>query len=196
MIKKLRAITKEKYWDYFILVARLLLGWTFLRYGYGKLTDGQFGLTEAELLTPIKDLSLFRVSWYLFGHEPFNMFIGISQLVCGLLLILNRTAILGAFLFLPIVTVILIIDLTAMPPDLLAGFTFRLPFYILLDCLILWHYKDRILIIWKNTISGVSTKFKFPVWAYLILPILAICLEIIGALPRVFFTAIKNVLGS
>lgn len=196
MTNKLKAITRGKYWDYFILVARILLGWTFLRYGYGKLTDGQFGLTEAELGTPIKDLSLFRVSWYLFGHEPFNLFIGVSQIVCGLLLILNRTALLGAFLFLPIVTVILIIDLTAMPPALLAGFTFRLPFYIVLDCLILWHYKDRILIIWRNIISGVSTKFKFPIWAYLILPVLAICLEVIGMLPKILFFVIKNSFGS
>lgn len=37
--------TKAQRWDYFILAARGLLAYTFISYGYGKLTGGQFGLT-------------------------------------------------------------------------------------------------------------------------------------------------------
>lgn len=90
-------LPKDKRWDYFILTARFLLAWTFLSYGYGKLTAGQFGISEAELATPLQDLSLFRVSWYLFDHEPFKTFIGISQVLCALLLLVNRTVLIGAF---------------------------------------------------------------------------------------------------
>ena len=95
------------------------------------------------MATQLKDVSLFKLSWYSFDHEPFKSFIGVSQIICGLLLLINRTTLIGAFLFLPIVATILIIDLTFMPISLAQGFAWRLSFYIFLDLLILWHYKDR-----------------------------------------------------
>lgn len=185
MANPINKVPKKQYWDYFILVARFLLGWTFLRYGYSKLVDSQFGVTDAELATPLKDVSLFRLSWYLFDHQPFKAFIGISQVICGGLLIINRTTIIGAFLFLPIVSTILIIDLSYMPPDHKVGFAWRLPFYILLDLLILWHYRERMTIIWNAAQGGLTTKFRFPVWAYLALPVMAIALDITGILPKI-----------
>ncbi|GAB3538856.1 hypothetical protein GCM10027443_34590 [Pontibacter brevis] len=147
MMKFLKKIPKENYWDYFILAARFLIGWTFLRYGYSKMVDGQFGISDVELATPLKDLSLFRVSWYMFDHQPFKAFIGVSQVICGGLLIINRTALLGAFLFLPIVTTVLLIDLTFMPTAMANAFAWRLSFYILLDFLILWHYRSKMEVI-------------------------------------------------
>ena len=192
MTNPLKKISKEQYKDYFILVARFLLGWTFMRYGYGKLMDGQFGITAAELATPIQDLDLFRASWYLFDQQPFKSFIGVSQLICGLLLVVNRTAILGAFLFLPIVTTILIIDITFMSAALATAFTYRLSFYIILDLLILLHYKDRMKIIWNAVANNVGTHFKIPIWGYLLLPIMAILLEILGVLPKIFFQIFGN----
>ncbi|MFD2515986.1 hypothetical protein ACFSRY_19090 [Pontibacter locisalis] len=192
MMKLLKKIPREKYWDYFILAARFLIGWTFLRYGYSKMVDGQFGISDAELATPLKDLDLFRVSWYMFDQQPFKAFIGISQLICGALLIINKTALLGAFLFLPIVTTVLLIDLTFMPPAMANAFTWRLSFYILLDFLILWHYKSKMEVIWNEVWQNVNTKFKYPVWLYLLLPIVAIAIEIAGVLPKALFYIILN----
>ncbi|MFT2011508.1 hypothetical protein ACMA1I_22750 [Pontibacter sp. 13R65] len=186
-MKLIKKVPKEKYWDYFILAARFLIGWTFLSYGYSKMVDGQFGLSDAELSTPLKDLSLFQVSWYMFDQQPFKAFIGISQMLCGGLLIINRTALLGAFLFLPIVTTILLIDLTFMPPAMANAFVWRLSFYILLDFLILWHYKSKMEVIWNEVWQDVNTKFKFPIWSYALLPIVAIALEITGVLPKIIF---------
>ena len=107
-------ISKAQVWDYFILAARLLLAWTFLQYGFSKLTGEQFGLDEQMMATPIQKLSPFDVSWYLFAFEPFNSFVGVSQIICAILLLVNRTTILGAFLFLPIITTILIMMLHPM----------------------------------------------------------------------------------
>ncbi|WP_020527052.1 DoxX family membrane protein [Flexithrix dorotheae] len=185
MATKIRNIKNEKYWDYFILVARFLIGMTFIHYGYGKLVNHQFGISDQELITPVKDLSLFRLSWYLFDHQPFKAFIGVSQLICGTLLLWNRSVLLGAFLFLPIVINILIIDLTFMPPMLAQGFAWRLSFYILLDFLILWHYKEKMVVLWDTLWNNTKTKFQFPFWAYLILPVLAIGLEIFGVFPKI-----------
>lgn len=178
---------KAKFWAYFILTARFLLAFIFFSYGYSKLSVGQFGISEAEMATQLKDLSLFKVSWYLFDHEPFKSFIGISQIICGLLLLFSRTVLIGAFLFLPIVTTILIIDISFMPPSLANGFAWRLSFYILLDLLIIWSYKDKMKIIWNTIWEKATSQPKFPLWTYLLLPICVIGLEIVGAMPR-FFT--------
>jgi uncharacterized membrane protein YphA (DoxX/SURF4 family) len=182
-------LNKQKAWDYFILVARILLGWTFIRYGFSKLVENQFGISEEELNTAVKDLSPFRLSWYLFEMQPFKAFIGVSQLICGTLLIINRTAIIGAFMFLPIVATILIIDITFLK---MPGFYYRLTSYILLDFLILFHYKDRMILIWKAVWENINTKFKYPIWMYLILPVLAIVLEITLLFPKLIYQAITN----
>ncbi len=183
------ATKKEKLWDYFILCARVLIAWTFLSYGWSKLTDNQFGLSTEQLSTPVKDLGLFKLSWYLFDHEPFKTFVGITQIIAGLLLLYNRTLILGALLSIPILANILIIDITYIK---MPGFYWRLSYYLFLDFLILWHYKDRILLAFKNIFSGLSTKFKYPIWAYLILPIMAIVLELLGVVPKLLTGLILN----
>ncbi|AZA60335.1 hypothetical protein [Chryseobacterium indoltheticum] len=68
MFAKLRLVPKKRYWDYFILVARFLLAFTFIKYGYSKLVDGQFGVSSSDLQVPLKDLPLFKVMWFLFDH--------------------------------------------------------------------------------------------------------------------------------
>ncbi|MFC7525545.1 hypothetical protein ACFQRK_16395 [Parapedobacter sp. GCM10030251] len=80
-------------------------------------------LTVQELATPIQELSLFKIAWYLFDHQPFKIFIGISQIVASLLLLFNRTMVIGALMLVPIVANILIIDLTIMP------YAFKLAFF-------------------------------------------------------------------
>lgn len=182
--------TKSK--AYFILSIRILLAYIFISYGYSKMIDNQFSISRSELSTPIRELSLFKIAWHLFNHQPFKYFIGVSQIICGLLLIFNRTVILGAFLFLPIAVNILIIDLTIMPSFMARGFAFRLSFYIILDFLILYSFKERIIIIWKSMTDKTKVNYKFSIWQYLLLPVSAIILEIIGALPAAVVNIIIN----
>jgi uncharacterized membrane protein YphA (DoxX/SURF4 family) len=155
-------IKKEKLFDYFVLCARVLLAWTFLSYGWGKLTGGQFGLKPEQLDLPLRQIGLFKLSWYLFDQEPFRSFIGISQIMAGILLLYNRTVIIGALLSLPILTNILIIDITYLK---MPGFYWRLSYYLFLAMLILWHYRDRMTAAFKNIFNGLSTKFTYPLWA-------------------------------
>lgn len=180
---------KKKIYDYLILSARVLLAWTFLSYGWGKLTGGQFGLSPDQLNKPIKELGLFRLSWYLFDQEPFRSFIGISQIIAGLMLLYNRTLLVGALISLPILTNILIIDITYIK---MTGFYWRLSYYLILDLLILWYYRDRMFLALKNIIDGVSTKFKYPVWMYIILPLMAVVLEFLGIIPKLITMFIIN----
>ena len=71
-MEKVLVMKKYLQFDLLILAMRLLLAFTLWNYGYSKLTDGQFGISEAEQNTAIKDLSLFRISWYVFEAEPFK----------------------------------------------------------------------------------------------------------------------------
>lgn len=186
----IKELSKAQLWDYFILIARIWLAIILLQYGYSKLIDGQFGVTKATMNLPLKDAGLFNLAWYLAGHEPFKSFVGISQMIVAVLLIYNRTVILGAFIAIPIWINILIFDMTFM--GLYTPFTIRLPFYLLLTFLILWHYKQKVLPAIQNFISGTSTRFKYPIWAYLLLPLFGIVLEFIGAIPIGIINLLKQ----
>lgn len=72
------------------------------------------------------------------------------------------------------------------------AFAWRLSFYILLDLLILWHYKERMKIIWESVWHNMSTKSRYPLWAYLLLPVFAIGLEIILAIPNILTHLVTN----
>ncbi|MFC6101274.1 hypothetical protein [Olivibacter domesticus] len=173
-------IDKALIWDYLILVFRVWLAFNLLKYGWSKLTNGQFGVTEATMNQPLKEIDLMRVSWYLAAHEPFKSFIGVSQILTAGLLIYNRTAIIGAFVSIPIWLNILMWDMTFM--GLYTSFTIRIPFYLLLTLLIIWHYKNKVLIALEVLPKG-TPKFKFPIWAYLLLIPSGFILELIGAIP-------------
>lgn len=165
---------RRKYWDYFILCARALLALTFINYGWAKLSGNQFGVSPAEMKMTIKEIGLFKLSWYLFDQQPFKCFIGISQIIAGLLLLYNRTLILGALMFIPILANILVIDMTFIK---MPSFYWRLSYYLLLDFLILWHYKDRMIIAFRAITGNISTRYKFSWKAYLLIPVMMVVLE-------------------
>lgn len=182
-----KIVDKRKIFDYFIIVSRFLLAIVFIQYGYSKLTQGQFGLSEEELAKPIKELSLMQVGWFLFDQQPFKAFIGVSQIICGILLLLNRTVLIGALLFLPIAINILIIDLTIMPKESANPFTGRFIFYILLDLLILYHYRIQAINASQIITQNTEPKFEYKIWLYLIVPVLALILEFTPALPALLY---------
>lgn len=74
----------------------------------------------------------------------------------------------------------------------MTGFYWRLSYYLFLDFLILWHYKDRMILAFNNIFNGLTTKFKYPIWAYLMFPIMAIGLELLGVVPRLLSGIIFN----
>lgn len=192
MFEKLRLVPKKRYWDYFILVARFLLAFTFIKYGYSKLVDGQFGVSSSDLQVPLKDLPLFKVMWFLFDHEPLKTTVGILQIITGILLLFESTAILGVVFFIPIAANIVLMDLSFMDAGMGQAFARRFIFYFILCFLILWNDRDRIKIIWNAMIKKISMKRKFPIFLYLLLPLFAIILEILPGIPYVVYYYITN----
>lgn len=165
--------------DLFLLSARFLLAIVFLAYGGAKLAGLQFGgLSIAEHATPIKDLSLFKVAWYLFAHEPFNFFTGICEIIAALLLLFRRTAIVGTLMLIPIIVNILIIDIMIMPPGLKTRFIFRLSFYLILCTMLLYANSKKLVAAWK-ILTAQKMCLKRPFWQYLFVTLLILLFELI-----------------
>lgn len=47
-------------------------------------------------------------------------------------------------------------------------------------------------IIWESVWHNMSTKFRYPLWAYLLLPVFAIGLEIILVIPKILTQLVTN----
>jgi len=178
-------ISKPVLWAYCILVIRIWLAYILCDYGYSKLTDGQFGLRPEELELKVGEIDLFRLSWYLFSHEPFKSFIGWSQIITGLLLVFNRTVVIGALIAIPIWLTILFIDLTFMDKGMELAFTLRMCFYLLLTTVVLLFHSKKIGQVIKAMTQADNTNYRFPFWAYLLIPVFGFCIEFIPVLPRI-----------
>lgn len=197
-------IRKGQLIDLTILSIRFLLAIIFISYGTGKLFGGQFGnLTEMELATSIKDLSLFKVAWYLFDHQPFKIFIGVSQIAAALMLLYNRTMVIGALMLIPIIANILVIDLTIMPYGFKVAFGFRLTAYLCYIGLLLLYYKDDLVPAWRTISSIKPLRYaNHGTVTYLLVFILVPILEFAPAIlkmiyfaathPQSFWNAIKS----
>ena len=67
------------------------------------------------------------------------------------------------------------------------GFYWRLSYYLLLDLLILWHYKDKMFAAFKSIFEGINTKYKFSWKAYALIPVILILLECLPFLIRLIW---------
>src|SRR5690606_14285107 len=152
--------------DLLILAMRLLLAFTLWNYGYSKLTDGQFGLTEA---------------------EQFKSFVGWSQVVAAILLIFKRTFLLGTLMAIPIFLNILIIDITIMPLSFKIAFIFRISFYLFFLGIILLYHKTQVIDALKSLTAAPYLKFKHHKKWFLIIPFYMVLLEMSSAVPKLIF---------
>lgn len=175
---------KAKIIDLGILALRWYLVFYMISYGWSKLTLSQFGVHDPSILEQsIKDIDSFYVAWHLYGRSTFfNISTGILEIIGGILLIFNRTLLIGTLLVLSILTQILIIDIAFTTS--IHGFSLpiRIGGMILADLLILYYYKDKILIAWKGLTNGISTKFKYKWWVFLILPVIGFLMDFVFAI--------------
>lgn len=95
------------------LSLRFYIAYYLLDYGIGKLTGQMFNNATNEILNkPMNEVDLFHLTWYWFHRNILlAYFVGICQILSGILLIFNRTVLLGVLLSLPIFINILLIDI-------------------------------------------------------------------------------------
>jgi hypothetical protein len=152
-----------------------------LSYGISKLTLSQFGVHDTTILEqPIKDIDSFYVTWHLFGRSPFfNIATGLLEIIGGVLLIFNRTVLIGALLVLTILGQILIIDIAFTTVIHGPMLSLRIGGMILADLLILYYYKDKIIEAGQTLTKGISTRFKYKWWVYLLLPLTGFLMDFV-----------------
>ncbi|MEP0264678.1 DoxX family membrane protein [Dokdonia sp.] len=189
---------KEKIIDFGILALRWYLIFYMISYGWSKLTLSQFGVYDASILEkPIKDIDSFYVTWHLYGRSTFfNISTGILEIIGGILLIFNRTVLIGTLLVLSILAQILIIDIAFTTGVHGFALPIRISGMIMADLVILYYYKEKIIIAWKNLTNGISTKFKYKWWVYLILPIVGFLMDFVIAIFTMPIKMLLNWLGN
>ena len=82
-----------------------------ISYGWGKINGEQFGIFNQEVLnSPLKEVDKFNLAWYLFSlDKTFNVIVGITQIIGGVLIIINRTTLIGALILLPVLAQIKVV---------------------------------------------------------------------------------------
>ncbi len=173
--------TKDQVYDLFILILRWYLAFYMIDYGWGKINGEQFGIFNQEVLnSPLKDVDKFNLAWYLFSlDKTFNIIVGITQIIGGVLIIINRTTLIGALILLPVLAQIFLIDLAFTTEMFGHSLTIRLSCMIFSDILILLYYKEKMILVWKNLTNNISTKFNYKWWVFLVLPILGFITDFI-----------------
>lgn len=136
-------------------------------YAVGKLTGGQFyrkGHLSEELKTKtIEQLSAFELAWTFFGYSKlYILFIGLAQLIGAVLLLWDRTKLLGAAILLAILANIIVVDLEFGVGDAIMSAIF---YFSLLILILLLNWK-RVQAIWtelirKQTTLSISNKAKW-----------------------------------
>src|SRR5665213_1292596 len=80
-------------------------------YGFAKLNGSQFTVLDSELSRPLGQVSGFWLTWYYFGYSAaYGTAIALLQILAGILLVVPRTALLGALVLLPIAVNIVLVD--------------------------------------------------------------------------------------
>ena len=100
----------QKKWAYRAL--RFVVSSFIILYGFAKLNGSQFTILASELDKPMGQVSGFWLTWYYFGYSPiYGNFIGLAQILGGILLMFRKTTLLGSCLLFPIITNIILIDI-------------------------------------------------------------------------------------
>lgn len=177
-------LRKQKAIDFGVLALRWYLIFYMLSYGWAKLTLSQFGVHDPAILEQaLKEVDSFYVAWHLYGRSTFfNIFTGLLEIIGAILLIFNRTTLIGALLILTVLGNILVIDIAFTTGIMGYALPVRIMGMMIADALILYYYKDKMIAVWKTLTGNVSTKFKYRWWIFLILPVVGFLLDFVFAI--------------
>lgn len=153
-------------------------------YGFAKLMGDQFGHRSIEILnTPLKDVDKFNLAWHLFSLDrSIDVVVGVLQIIGAILIVINRTVLVGALLLLPILVQIFLIDLAFTTNTFGFALPIRLSCMIFSDFLILFYYKDKMILAWDNLTNGTTTKFKYKWWVFVTLPFIGLLMDFVFAI--------------
>jgi hypothetical protein len=100
--KKNRNYEKLNYW--FLVLTRYFLGYYMIYYGLFKIMPIQFGeIAFWRMLQPYGESSPMGLAWTFLGYSKgYNLFMGLSELVGGILLFHRKSRLLGGLVLIPV----------------------------------------------------------------------------------------------
>lgn len=167
--------------DFGILILRWYLAYYMADYGWSKLMGEQFGIHDPTIMEkPLKHIDKFYLSWYLFSlNRSFDIIVGFSQITGAVLIVINRTMLIGALMLLPILGQIFLVDVAFTMNMFGSILPIRLTCMIVSDLLILLYYKNRMIEVWKILTKNITTRYKYKWWVYLLLPIIGLLMDFV-----------------
>ncbi len=128
-------------------------------YGVAKLIGGQFytpaslPLEVAEI--PIGQVPNFELAWTFMGRSfGYMAFIGIGEMLGAVLLLFNRTKLIGVGILVPIMVNVIVFDIFFL---VAYGALASATIYFLMLITILWINKERVIQAWNN-LTDLETK--------------------------------------
>lgn len=175
---------KEKIVEFTILILRWYLIVYMINYGLSKLTMSQFGVYDPNIIEkPLKNIDSFYVAWHLFQRSYFfNISTGLLEIIGGILLIINRTKLIGALIVLSILIQIFIIDVAFTTGVQGVSLPLRIGGMIFSDLVILYYYKTKIIDAWKTLTTEILSKTQYQWWIYPILIFVGILMDFVFSL--------------
>ncbi|ATL33106.1 hypothetical protein KY5_8088c [Streptomyces formicae] len=115
----------ETLFKWFFVVVRMCLAAQLFTFGFAKVFPLQMSLPLTRLVEPFGDFGMQNVLWTQVGSsQPYEILLGCAEVTAGLLLVVPRTALLGALLAAIEMTQVLVLNFTYQVPVKL--FTFHL----------------------------------------------------------------------
>ena len=147
---------------------RLYVSFFLAFYGLGKILGAQFytpDLIPAELETmPISQIPNFDLAWVFMGRSySYMLFIGIGELLGALMLLFNKTKLIGTLILIPIMVNVVVFDIFFLDEY---GALASAIIYFIMILVILWINKEKIMKVIQaltlfETVTKTSIKEKF-----------------------------------
>lgn len=109
-----RRSSYNKLFYWFQVILRISLFSAMLIYGFAKIFKGQFADPSLErLLQPVGDMSPMGLAWTFMGYSfLYNIFIGLGELLGGILLLFRKTLTLGSMVIVGVMTNVAVMNFT------------------------------------------------------------------------------------
>ena len=164
------ATTTAKLHYVFQVIVRFTLAHIFITYGLSKLYGFQFpALDPSTLDKVVRDLSGQQFVWAFFGYSyGYSAFVGMGQALSAILLFFRKTQTLGAFILLPIITNIVVVNfMYDIPVKLYASLYLMMTLY-----LIATDWKRILALFWSNrslpSRVDIEVSTKARTWIYVV----------------------------
>lgn len=109
-------------------------------FAISKFLNAQFQIWNYTQYVPLKDLDLFSHAWSFFGRSyNYNFFIGLTEITAAILILFNRTRLIGLLLAAGIYTNVLIVDIEFNISDAILHATIE---FIIVLLLLIPYLKD------------------------------------------------------